>query len=48
MRCKVHSKEKYMEPVPSAAVFKVPNGRLRSEIGSHTNISPSNMILCFQ
>ena len=48
MKCKVPSREKYMEPTPSAAVFKVPNGKLRSETGSHTNILLSNMILCFQ
>jgi hypothetical protein len=30
---------------PKAAVFKVPNGRLRSETGSQTNISPSRIML---
>ena len=30
---------------PRAAVFKVPNGKLRSETGSHTSISPSRMML---
>ena len=31
--------------LPSAAVLSVPKGRLRSDTGSHTNISPSKMIL---
>jgi len=31
--------------LPKAAVFNVPNGRLRSDTGSHTSISPSKMIL---
>ena len=31
--------------IPIAAVFNVPNGRLRSDIGSHTSISPSRMML---
>lgn len=31
--------------LPSAADLSVPNGRLRSDTGSHTNISPSKMIL---
>jgi hypothetical protein len=30
---------------PKAAVFKCPNGRLRSETGSQTNISPSSIML---
>jgi hypothetical protein len=30
---------------PKAAVFRVPKGRLRSETGSQTNISPSKMML---
>lgn len=45
MGYKVLSKEGYVKPVPRAAVFKVPKGRFRSDTGSHTNISPSNMIL---
>ena len=31
--------------LPKAAVFNVPNGRLRSDTGSHTSISPSKIIL---
>lgn len=31
--------------VPNAAVLSVPKGRLRSDTGSHTNISPSKMML---
>lgn len=31
--------------LPKAAVFKVPNGRFRSETGSHTSISPSKIML---
>jgi hypothetical protein len=31
--------------IPNAAVFKVPNGRFLPDIGSHTSISPSRIIL---
>lgn len=31
--------------LPRAAVLSVPNGKLRSETGSQTSISPSRMIL---
>lgn len=30
---------------PKAAVFRVPNGRFLPDIGSHTSISPSRIIL---
>ena len=35
----------YTSNLPRAAVFKVPNGKSRSETGSQTNISPSRMML---
>lgn len=34
-----------IEDGPRAAVLRVPKGRLRSDIGSQTSISPSKMIL---
>ena len=39
------SKSAVVTYLPSAAVLSVPKGRLRSDTGSHTNISPSKMIL---
>ncbi len=35
----------YRSNIPKAAVFRVPKGRLRSDTGSQTSISPSKMML---
>ena len=46
-----YNKVKFSKPtvvtshLPIAADLSVPKGRLRSDTGSHTNISPSKMIL---